>query len=150
MLLQTETGFRSSAGIACNRMLAKLCSGLHKPDDQTILPPVEASAFVAPLPLRAIPGVGVKLGSDCQHEIADVMSLTLLHVVLSGGCMADGQLKQLGLETVEQVRPWSQAALVQKFGERIGIFLHQACRGLVSPTALALAVITARRTVARS
>lgn len=53
---QAEAGFRSSAGIACNRMLAKLVSGLHKPDDQTVLPPSYAAAFVAPLPARAIPG----------------------------------------------------------------------------------------------
>lgn len=60
---QAEAGFRSSAGISVNRMLAKLSSGLHKPDDQTVLPPTEAAAFVAPLPLRAIPGVGSKLGA---------------------------------------------------------------------------------------
>ena len=43
-------------------MLAKLSSGLHKPDDQTVLRPCQAADFVAPLPLRAIPGVGYKLG----------------------------------------------------------------------------------------
>ena len=44
-------------------MLAKLSSGLHKPDDQTVLFPDDAAAFMAPLPLRAIPGVGYKLGA---------------------------------------------------------------------------------------
>lgn len=43
------------------QMLAKLCSGLHKPDDQTVLPPPEAAVFVAPLPLRALPGIGGRL-----------------------------------------------------------------------------------------
>ena len=38
-------------------MLAKLVSGLHKPDDQTVLLPPDASAFVAPLPIRALPGL---------------------------------------------------------------------------------------------
>lgn len=55
-VLQAETGFRSSAGVACNKMLAKLISGLHKPNDQTVLPPPHAADFVAPLPVRAIPG----------------------------------------------------------------------------------------------
>lgn len=32
----------ASPGIACNKLLAKLVSGVHKPDDQTILPPPEA------------------------------------------------------------------------------------------------------------
>lgn len=55
---QVEAGYRTSAGIACNKMLAKLVSGLHKPDDQTVLPPPEAARFVAPLPPRALPGIG--------------------------------------------------------------------------------------------
>lgn len=55
--LQAEVGFRCSAGISSNRMLAKLVSGLHKPDDQTVLLPPDASAFVAPLPIRALPGL---------------------------------------------------------------------------------------------
>ncbi len=38
-------------------MLAKLVSGLHKPDDQTVMLPPDASAFVAPLPIRALPGL---------------------------------------------------------------------------------------------
>lgn len=67
-------GFRSSAGISCNRMLAKLSSGLHKPDDQTVLHPSEAVNFVGPLPLRAIPGVGHKLG-ECEEEDASEIAL---------------------------------------------------------------------------
>jgi hypothetical protein len=49
---QVEAGYRASAGVACNRMLAKLAAGLHKPDDQTVLLPSEAAAFVAGLPAR--------------------------------------------------------------------------------------------------
>lgn len=56
--VKSETGLRTSAGIACNKLLAKLVSGLHKPDDQTVLPPPEAAAFLEPLPLRAIAGIG--------------------------------------------------------------------------------------------
>lgn len=54
--VQAETGFRCSAGISSNRMLAKLVSGLHKPDDQTVLLPPDVLDFVAPLPVRALPG----------------------------------------------------------------------------------------------
>ena len=54
--LQAEAGFRCSAGISSNRMLAKLVSGLHKPDDQTALLPPDVLEFVAPLPVRALPG----------------------------------------------------------------------------------------------
>ena len=53
--MQAEAGYRTSAGVACNKMLAKLVSGLHKPDDQTVLPPPVAAAFVAPLMPRHAP-----------------------------------------------------------------------------------------------
>lgn len=55
-LIKESAGFRTSAGIACNKTLAKLVSGLHKPDDQTVLPPPVAAAFVAPLPARSLSG----------------------------------------------------------------------------------------------
>ena len=47
-------------------MLAKLVSGLHKPDDQTVLLPSAAEAFVAQLPLRAIPGIGRKMDQQLE------------------------------------------------------------------------------------
>jgi DNA polymerase iota len=52
-------GLRCSAGIAHNRMLSKL-AGSHKPTEQTSLPANHAFAFLAPLPLRVLPGVGAK------------------------------------------------------------------------------------------
>jgi DNA polymerase iota len=57
--MQAEAGYRTSAGISCSKMLAKLVSGIHKPDDQSILLPDDAADFVAPLPVRAIPGAAV-------------------------------------------------------------------------------------------
>ena len=55
-LIKRSAGYRTSAGVACNKVLAKLASGLHKPDDQTVLPPPIAAAFVAPLPARSLTG----------------------------------------------------------------------------------------------
>lgn len=34
-----SAGYTMSAGIACNKLLAKVAAGLHKPDQQTIVPP---------------------------------------------------------------------------------------------------------------
>ncbi len=50
----------ASCGVACNRMLAKICSELNKPNGQTILPndEVEILKFMRDLPVRKIPGVG--------------------------------------------------------------------------------------------
>jgi DNA polymerase kappa len=50
----------ASCGIACNKMLAKICSDINKPDGQTFLEFNDKSvtAFMNKLPLRKIPGVG--------------------------------------------------------------------------------------------
>ena len=56
--VREQTGLTVAAGIAHNPLLAKLSAGLHKPDAQTTLMASEASAFVAPLPVRALRGVG--------------------------------------------------------------------------------------------
>jgi nucleotidyltransferase/DNA polymerase involved in DNA repair len=56
--VRAESGLRMSAGVAHNKTLAKLISGLHKPDDQTVLPASHAARVVEPLPVRALPGVG--------------------------------------------------------------------------------------------
>jgi hypothetical protein len=55
-LIHQTSGYRTSAGIACNKLLAKLVSGLHKPDDQTVMLPVGAAAFVSDLHVMALPG----------------------------------------------------------------------------------------------
>lgn len=79
-------------------------SGLHKPDDQTILPPPEAAAFVAPLPVRALTGVGYK---------------------------TEQELQGLGVSTVADLRALSRQHLVSKLGERTAALLHAACWGKV-------------------
>lgn len=47
-----EAGFRCSAGIAANPLLAKLVSGLHKPNAATALPPPLAEVRAIYLPRR--------------------------------------------------------------------------------------------------
>ena len=55
-------GFTCSAGVAPNKLLAKLCGGLHKPDQQTLLAPRAVSALLDPLPVDRLRGFGGKLG----------------------------------------------------------------------------------------
>lgn len=100
--VRTQAGYRTSAGVACNKLLAKLCSGLHKPDDQTVLPPPQADIFVAPLPVRALPGVGYKMERD---------------------------LEGMGIATAADLRAVPRERLVHRLGERVGAFLYAACRG---------------------
>ncbi|KAL1527241.1 hypothetical protein AB1Y20_015917 [Prymnesium parvum] len=58
----TRYGFTCSAGIASNKMLAKLAGGLHKPAQQTVIPPHAVRALLDPLPVDRLRGFGGKLG----------------------------------------------------------------------------------------
>ncbi|KAJ3178656.1 hypothetical protein HDU87_003479 [Geranomyces variabilis] len=55
-----RTGLTASAGIAGNKMLAKVCSDFNKPNGQMFLPsdPVKVRLFIDVLPVRKVPGVG--------------------------------------------------------------------------------------------
>ncbi len=56
--IQTETGLTASAGVSYNKFLAKLASGMNKPDGLTVILPKEASALLSALPIEAFHGVG--------------------------------------------------------------------------------------------
>ncbi|KAI8808572.1 hypothetical protein BJ742DRAFT_273211 [Cladochytrium replicatum] len=53
-------GLTCSAGIAPNRLLAKVCSDAHKPNGQMRLHPNNAAiaSFMSSLPVRKVPGIG--------------------------------------------------------------------------------------------
>ncbi|GAB2292123.1 hypothetical protein Dimus_026375 [Dionaea muscipula] len=55
-----ETGLTCSAGVAPNRLLAKVCSDINKPNGQFVLPNdrVAVMTFISSLPIRKIGGIG--------------------------------------------------------------------------------------------
>ncbi len=72
-----QTGLRVSVGIAPNKFLAKLASDLEKPDGLVLIKPETAAAFIAPMPVRKIFGIGkaaeeqlLKYGIDTIGKIA--------------------------------------------------------------------------------
>src|SRR5699024_3844714 len=56
--IRAETGLTASAGIAPNKFLAKIASDWRKPDGQFVISPRRVDAFLTPLPVGKIPGVG--------------------------------------------------------------------------------------------
>lgn len=58
--IEQETQLTASAGIACNSMLAKICSDQNKPNGQFYLPPNREAImqFVSDLPIRKVSGIG--------------------------------------------------------------------------------------------
>ena len=97
------TGLTASAGIAPNKMLAKIASDRHKPDGQHTIKPARVAAFMLALPARKIPGIGE---------------------VTSGRLAAE-----LGVETCGQLQQFSRADLQARFG-KFGYELYDRCRGI--------------------
>lgn len=56
--IKKEIGLSSSLGVATNKLVAKVASDRDKPGGLTVVPPGEEAAFLAPLQVRALWGVG--------------------------------------------------------------------------------------------
>lgn len=56
--IRGQRGLTASIGIAPNKLLAKLASDFRKPDGLTLIRDTEKIAFLRPLPVRALHGVG--------------------------------------------------------------------------------------------
>jgi len=62
--IRALTGLTCSIGIGPSKVVAKIASDYRKPDGLTIVPDEEAAAFLAPLPVWKIPGIGPKTGKE--------------------------------------------------------------------------------------
>lgn len=56
--VKEEIGLSASLGVATNKLVAKVASDHDKPGGLTVVRPGEEAAFLAPLPVRALWGVG--------------------------------------------------------------------------------------------
>ena len=56
--VKQQTGLNCSIGIATSRMVAKVCSDQAKPNGILWIPPGVEAAFLGPLDVRRLPGVG--------------------------------------------------------------------------------------------
>lgn len=92
----------ASAGISCNKLLAKIASDLKKPNGQAAILPEDAISFMAKLPVRTIWGIGPKMETS---------------------------LNQLGLKTCGDLQKFSKIELIERFG-RFGSELFYLCRGI--------------------
>ena len=66
--LRNSEGLTVSVGIAPNKSIAKIASDMKKPDGLTVVRPDEVSAFLEPLPVSKISGVGKKTTEYLQQQ----------------------------------------------------------------------------------
>ncbi|NDY41642.1 DNA polymerase IV [Dissulfurirhabdus thermomarina] len=96
-----ETGLTVSAGVAPNKLLAKIASDLGKPDGLVVVPPGREQEFLDPLPVGRIWGVG-----EVTRRV----------------------LGRMGVRTVRDLRALDREGLVRRFGAA-GHRLYLRARG---------------------
>jgi len=92
MRINSATKLTCSAGIGPNRMIAKICSDLNKPNGQAYVRPVlqEVLDFIGKMAIRKIPyiggmkettlhAMGFKTAQDLRDRAADLMIAFLEH-----------------------------------------------------------------------
>jgi DNA polymerase-4 len=100
--LEVELGLSASIGLAANKLVAKIASGLEKPRGFVVVPHGREAEFLAPLPVEKLWGVG-EVTARSLHEM---------------GVFTIGQLAQL-----------PAAQLEARFGRR-GRDLYRQARGM--------------------
>ncbi|DBA89011.1 TPA: hypothetical protein ACH3X2_000227 [Trebouxia sp. C0005] len=65
-----ELDYSCSAGIAHNKILAKLASGMHKPSQQTLVPLAAVSGLLKDLPIPKLRQLGGKFGDELMASLS--------------------------------------------------------------------------------
>jgi DNA polymerase-4 len=97
-----EVGLTVSVGVASTKLVAKIASDLRKPDGLVVVPPGEEEAFLAPLPIARLWGVGE------QTAVA---------------------LREYGVRTIGDLASLPPDLLVRRFGKH-GASLAERARGI--------------------
>ena len=101
--VRDATGLSCSIGVAPNKLLAKICSDLDKPDGVTILTPDDIETRIWPLHVKKVNGIGPK---------------------------AVEKLAALGLHTIADLAQADAALLQTHFGRSTALWLQDVAQGL--------------------
>lgn len=100
--VRRQVRLSASLGVASNKLVAKVASDQDKPGGLTVVRPGEEAAFLAPLPVRVLWGIGPVTAQ---------------------------KLAAMGIETVGALAGLDEAALVARFGQH-GADMARMARGI--------------------
>ena len=98
-IFQSTEGLTASAGVSCNKFLAKVASDFNKPNGITVITPEQAPAFIDQLPIRKFFGVGK---------------------------VTEERMLNLGIKTGADLKKFSFDNLVHYFGKAGSYYYHIA------------------------
>ena len=101
--VQSELNLTCSAGVAGNKLVAKIASDFKKPDGLTVVLPENSKDFMKNLPLTKIHGVGPATAK---------------------------RLSSLGFHICQDIQATHLSQLREQLGDRLGNWLHSAARGI--------------------
>jgi DNA polymerase-4 len=99
--IRAQTGMSASVGIGPNKLVAKVASDAEKPAGFVVLTSEQARERFAGAPTGLVPGIGPKTAS---------------------------QLERMGIRTLGALAQADEAALVARFGRRLGPWLRRRAR----------------------
>ncbi len=102
-VVRERTGLTASVGAGTGKQLAKIASGLAKPDGIRVVSPVEQPRLLAGLPVRKLWGIGP---------------------------VAESRLRSLGIETVGAFAALPESEAMSILGGSVGAALHRLARGI--------------------
>ncbi|MER2207616.1 MAG: DNA polymerase IV, partial [Rhodococcus sp. (in: high G+C Gram-positive bacteria)] len=102
-LIKAETGLVASIGAGAGKQVAKIASGLAKPDGVAVIPPGMQHELLDPLPVRKLWGIGP---------------------------VAEEKLKRLGIETIGGFARTPIAEVASILGTTVGPGLHRLAQGI--------------------
>ena len=100
--VRDEVGLTASVGVATTKLVAKVASDLRKPDGLVVVPPGAESAFLAPLAITRLWGVGAKSAAA---------------------------LREYGVRTIGDLAALPDDLLTRRFGKH-GASLGERARGI--------------------
>ena len=101
--VKSKFGVTFSVGVAPNKLVAKIAADFEKPDGLTVVRVEEVKAFLQPLPVDHLLGVGRKTSK---------------------------KMEKLGIKTIGDLAGFNMQELVQVFGKNLGVYFHDAANGL--------------------
>jgi DNA polymerase IV len=101
--VREETGLVASVGAGSGKQVAKIASGLAKPDGVRVVRRADEESLLAGLPVRRLWGIGP---------------------------VAEEKLNRLGIDTIGQLAALTDAEVANILGATVGPALHQLARGI--------------------
>jgi DNA polymerase-4 len=119
-------GLTCSAGLSASKTVAKIASDHNKPDGLTVVRPGAEAAFLAPLPIRAMGGIGPKtagrlnaFGIHTLGELAALDDRTAVQLLGSNGMSLVHRARGESLGTVHERDPVKSVSNERTFAQDV-------------------------------